>query len=182
MPRTEIKIVGFGGQGILTMGRIIASAAYMGGKQVSVVTAYGGAVRGGSSFADVVIDDEEVDCARVNNPDFLVIFSQEGAEKFGKTVKEGGMVLYDPVTVASPTTKETANVFAIPATKIALDELGSGPAANSVMVGAFVHLSRLLDEKYLYPSLEDQLPEKVVQLNFTAFQKGLEFARKLAEE
>lgn len=75
MPRIEIKIAGFGGQGIVTLGRLIAFAAYLQGKQAAEIIAYGSEARGGSAWADVVIDDEEVDYPKAVSPDVLILFS-----------------------------------------------------------------------------------------------------------
>jgi 2-oxoglutarate ferredoxin oxidoreductase subunit gamma len=179
MSRFEIKICGFGGQGIVTLGRVITFAAYISGKHAAETIAYGAESRGGSSWADVVIDDEEVDYPRVSSPDMLILFSQEGAIRFGKSIKDKGVVFYGPVTVTEPNTKETASVFSIPATTIAREELKAGMVANSVMFGAFIKIAGLIHEESARRSLESIVPKEALELNIQAFQRGVEVAAEL---
>ena len=179
MARSEIKICGFGGQGIVTLGRLIASAAHLSGKAVVQTIAYGQESRGGSAWADVVIDDEEVDYPKVSAPNILVLFSQEGLDKFGKIVKENGKVLYDPATVPSVDIKKKISTFPIAATRIALDEFKSAVAANAIMFGAFTKIAGLFNEETARSSLESTLPNRVLGLNLQAFQKGAYVASNL---
>jgi 2-oxoglutarate ferredoxin oxidoreductase subunit gamma len=179
MVRSEVKICGFGGQGIVTLGRLIAFAAYISGKAVVQTIAYGQESRGGSAWADVVIDDEEVDYPKVLSPDVLILFSQEGVDKFGKIVKDNGKVLYDPVTVPKLDIKKTVSTFPVPATTIALKEFKSGVVANSIMYGAFAKIGGLIQEDEACRSLESILPKRVLELNMKAFRRGVETASEL---
>lgn len=179
MGRVEIKIAGFGGQGIVTLGRLITYAAYAAGKFATETIAYGGEARGGSSWADVVVDDEEVDHPRCSQPHLIILFSSEAAATFGKAVREGGLVLYDPVTVEKLETKATARVFPIPATVTAREGLGTAVAANAVMFGAFVVLSGLFPLESAEKALQATLPQEAMGINMRAFHKGVELAQEL---
>lgn len=177
MARTEIKIAGFGGQGIVTLGRLIVFTAYYAGKYATQTIAYGGEARGGSSWADVVVDDEEVDYPRCAQPDFTIIFSQEAATTFGRAVRDQGMVFYDPVTVESLSSKESARVFAIPATSTAREALQATVVANTVMFGAFVALSGLFSEESAEKGIQSTVPPEALGVNLRAFHQGVDIAR-----
>lgn len=179
MARVEIKIAGFGGQGIVTLGRLIVYAASLGGKYATQTIAYGGEARGGSSWADVVVDDEEVDYPRCTQPDIVILFSQEAATTFGRAVRDNGVVLYDPVTVTSPLSREGAQVFPIPATATAREELGAAVVANTVMFGALVALSGLFPLESAEKGIQSAVPAEAIGINLRAFHRGMELARRL---
>lgn len=174
--RVEIKIGGFGGQGIVTLGRLIAYAANSVGKYATETIAYGSEARGGSSWADVVVDDEEVDYPRCSQPDVAILFSQEAATTFGNTVRDGGLILYDPVTVEKVVTRPDVRAFPIPAT-VAARELGAAVVANTVMFGAFVALSGLFPVDSAERGIQPAVPSEVLGLNLRAFRKGVELAQ-----
>ena len=179
MARIEIKIAGFGGQGVVTLGRLIAFTAYGAGKYATETVAYGGEARGGSSWADVVVDDEEVDYPRCTKLDIAIIFSQEAATTFCGAVRDQGLLLYDPVTVETLSPRETTRVFAIPATSTAREVLNSAVVANTVMFGAFVALSDLFSLESAEKGVESTVPQGVLGLNLQALQKGVEIAQRM---
>jgi Pyruvate/2-oxoacid:ferredoxin oxidoreductase gamma subunit len=179
MPRVEIKIAGFGGQGVVTLGRFIVFTAYGSGKYATETIAYGGEARGGSSWADVVVDDEEVDHPRCTQPDIAIILSQEAAATFAGTVRDKGLVLYDPVTVEKLSPREGARVFAIPATNTAREALKMAVVANTVMFGAFVALSRLFPRESAEKGIQSTVPSQAVGINLQAFHMGLEIAERM---
>ena len=179
MARVEIKIAGFGGQGVVTLGRLIAYTAYNAGRYATETIAYGGEARGGSSWADVVVDDEEVDHPRCTQPDVAILLSQEAAATFAGAVRPGGLVLYDPVTVARLTPREDARTYAIPATSTAREALHSAVVANTVMFGAFVVLSRLFTPEQAENGLRATMPPGAISVNLEAFRHGVDLARRL---
>lgn len=178
MARVEIKIAGFGGQGIVTLGRLIAYAANLAGKYATETIAYGGEARGGSAWADVVVDDEEVDYPRCSQPDIVILFSQEAATTFGKAVREKGLVLYDPLLVENLSTRQGARVFPIPATVTAREGMGAAVVANTVMFGALVALSNLFPADSAQRAIQAAVPPEAQGVNLRAFQKGREMAQE----
>ncbi|MBI4294765.1 MAG: 2-oxoacid:acceptor oxidoreductase family protein [Chloroflexi bacterium] len=180
MSRIEIRIAGFGGQGIVTLGRLIIYAASLVGKYATETVAYGVEVRGGSSWADVVVDDEEVDYPRCSQADVAIFFSQEAATTFGKTVQDKGLVLYDPLGIEKLETRQGVRAFPVPATATAR-ELGAAMVANTVMFGAFVMLSELLPVESGERGIQSAVRPEVLEVNLQAFRKGVELARQMKE-
>lgn len=179
MPRVEIKIAGFGGQGVVTLGRLIAYTAYSAGKYATESIAYGGEARGGSSWADVVVDDEEVDHPRCPHPDIAILLSQEAAAIFAGAVREGGLVLYDPVTVEKLSPRPGTQVYAIPAINTAREGLRMAVVANTVMFGAFVVFSGLFSPESAEQGIRSTVPPEALGANLQAFRKGVEIAERM---
>ncbi len=179
MARTEIKIAGFGGQGIVTLGRLITFTAYNAGKYATETIAYGGEAWGGSSWADVVVDDEEVDHPRCPHPDIAILLSQEAAAIFAGAVREGGLVLYDPVTVEKLSPRPGTQVYAIPAINTAREGLRMAVVANTVMFGAFVVFSGLFSPESAEKGIRSTVPPEALGANLQAFRKGVEIAERM---
>ncbi|MDF0591763.1 2-oxoacid:acceptor oxidoreductase family protein [Candidatus Methanocrinis natronophilus] len=136
-----VKIAGFGGQGVLSMGLALAQAAYQSGRFVSWYPDYGPEQRGGTSNCSVVISGESIGSPVVDHPDVLVAFNRPSLEKFASDVREGGLILYDGLAGAfkSP---EGVRAVPVPATEIALSR-GVEKAANTAMFGALMELGGL---------------------------------------
>ena len=131
-----VKIAGFGGQGVLSMGLALAQAAYRSGRFVSWYPDYGPEQRGGTSNCSVVISGEPIGSPVVDNPDVLVAFNRPSLEKFAKDVKKGGLILYDSQAGAFEPPEGVAAI-AVPATEIALSK-GVEQATNTAMFGALM--------------------------------------------
>jgi len=177
--RVELRFAGFGGQGIIKSGIIVASAASIHAGKNSVQTqSYGPESRGGACKSEVVISEEEIDFPKVVQPDVLVAMSQHAYNEYSEDIKQGGAVIMDPDMI--PTEKNLGNfrVFRVPATKIA-EELGRRIVANIVMIGAFVAITKLLDENAVKESIKENIPKGTEELNLTAFEKGYEYGEKL---
>jgi 2-oxoglutarate ferredoxin oxidoreductase subunit gamma len=151
--RTEVRFAGFGGQGIIKSGIIVAAAACIhAGKNAVQTQSYGPESRGGACKSEVVISEEEIDFPKVVQPDVLVVMSQHAYNEYGEDVKSGGVVIMDPDMIPHEKDLKNVKVFRVPATKIA-EELGRKIVANIVMLGAFVSITNLLNESAIRESI-----------------------------
>jgi len=174
--RKEIKFGGFGGQGIILMGRIAGMAAAIYDKKNSVFTpSYGPEARGGAASSNVVIDDGEIDYPYVTRPDILVVMSQEAYEKYAPGLRDDGSLIIDEDLVKLKNGE--GNVYKIPATRIA-EEMGKKIVANIVMLGFFAYVSKVVSFNALKKAVMDSVPPRFRELNEEALKKGYEYGRK----
>jgi len=180
--RLEIRLAGFGGQGIIRAGLMLAMAACIHGDKNAVQTqSYGPESRGGACKSEVVISDEEIDFPKVEEPDVLVVMSQEAYNTYADTVKRGGTLLLDPDMVPKREIETAARVFMVPATKVA-EELGKTIVANVVMLGALVAVTDMTSAEAFRNSLLSNIPKGTEELNLAAFEKGYEYGKSSYEE
>lgn len=177
--RVEIRIGGFGGQGIIRTGLILATASCVYGDRDAIQTAsYGPESRGGSCKSEVIISDEAIDFPKVEYPDILVVMSQEAYLKYVDELKENGLLILDPDLVPNQSESLKAERYEIPATRIA-EELGNRIVANAVMIGALAGITDLFGVEDLKRSIRQNVPEAFAELNIRAFEKGYEYGTKL---
>jgi 2-oxoglutarate ferredoxin oxidoreductase subunit gamma len=177
--RVEVRFAGFGGQGIIKSGIIVASAACIhGGKNAVQTQSYGPESRGGACKSEVVISGEDIDFPKVVEPDVLVVMSQHAYNDYTGDMKAGGTVIMDPDMIPSEKELKDVNVYKVPATKIA-EQLGRRIVANIVMLGAFVAITDLLDTDAMKEAIKENIPKGTEELNLAAFEKGYEFGKRL---
>jgi 2-oxoglutarate ferredoxin oxidoreductase subunit gamma len=177
--RVEVRFAGFGGQGIIKSGIIVASAASIHSDKNAVQTqSYGPESRGGACKSEVVISEEDIDFPKVVKPDVLVVMSQAAFNDYSEDVKPGGTIILDPDMIPREKSLKNLKVYRVPATKIA-EELGRRIVANIVMLGAFTAITELLDEKALKESIKENIPKGTEELNLAAFEKGVEYGKTL---
>jgi 2-oxoglutarate ferredoxin oxidoreductase subunit gamma len=175
--RVEVRFAGFGGQGIIKSGIIVAAAASIHADKNAVQTqSYGPESRGGACKSEVVISEEEIDFPKVVEPDVLVVMSQHAYNDYAEDVKSGGTVILDPGMIPREKNLKNLKVYRVPATKIA-EQLGRRIVANIVMLGAFTAITELLDEKALKESIKENIPKGTEELNLAAFEKGFEYGK-----
>ena len=180
--RLEIRVVGFGGQGIIRAGLMLAMAASIYGEKNAVQTqSYGPEARGGACKSEVVISDEEIDFPKVTEPDILVTMSQEAYSRHVDTLKKGGILLLDPDLIPKQKITPNIRVFKVPATKIA-EQIGKTIVANVVMLGAFTSITNLVNAEAVKQSILGSIPKGTEKLNLEAFEKGYELGKRLLEE
>jgi len=180
--RLEVRLAGFGGQGIIRAGLMLAMAACIHGDKNAVQTqSYGPESRGGSCKSEVVISDEEIDYPKVVEPDVLVVMSQEAFNTYARTIKPNGTLLLDPDMVPRHEFKGNARVFMVPCTKMA-EELGKTIVANVVMLGALVAITDITSTEAFKNSLLSNIPKGTEKPNLSAFEKGYEYGKKLLEQ
>jgi len=177
--KVEILIAGFGGQGIIRTGLMLASSACIyGGKSAIQNQSYGPESRGGRCKSEVIISDEEIDFPKVEKPDVLIILSQEAYNEYVDTLKENGILLVDPDMVPYQKKNLKIRIYEVPATRIA-EELGKKIVANVVMIGAFTAITDLLDVDSVKESIKRNVPKGTENLNLTAFERGYEYGKTL---
>ncbi len=130
----EIIIAGFGGQGVLSMGKILAYSGVMQDKEVSWMPSYGPEMRGGTANVSVIISDERISSPIINQFDTAIILNQQSLDKFENSVKPGGLLIYDPNGITHEPTRKDINIYKIAATAKA-QELGISKVFNMVVLG-----------------------------------------------
>lgn len=180
--RVEVRFAGFGGQGIIKSGIIVAAAASIHcGKNAVQTQSYGPESRGGACKSEVVMSEDEIDFPKVVEPDVLVVMSQHAYNEYAEDVKSGGTVILDPDMIPREKSLKNMKVFRVPATKIA-EELGRKIVANIVMIGAFVAITELLDETAIKESIKENIPRGTEELNLSAFEKGYKYGKTCKEK
>lgn len=176
--RTEIKLAGFGGQGIVLGGYIVGKAASIyEGKHASMTQSYGPEARGGACSSEVVIEDQQVSYPAVIEPDALILMSQEAYERFKSVIKEDTHVLIDEDLVKLDE-GQIGRISSIPSLKFA-EELGRKIVANIVMLGFFTAVTELLARESMKEAVLTTVPEHTRDLNEQAFEKGYEYGLEL---
>jgi len=177
--RVEIRIGGFGGQGVIRTGLIMATASCVYGDKNAIQTAsYGPESRGGHCRSEVIISEEDIDFPRVEQPDILIAMSQEAYLEYVDDLKENGILIVDPDLISNQKTNLPAKVYEVPATRIA-EELGMKIAGNVVMIGALTAITNLLNAEHVRESIKRNVPKKFIEVNLDAFQQGYEYGQKL---
>ena len=175
---TEIRIAGFGGQGVILSAIVIGKAGCIYENGFSTMTqAFGPEARGGACSAQVILSDEPILYPYVTRPDVLVVMSQEAYTLFTPQLKENGLLLIEQDLVRVDAIPPGVRVYSIPATRIA-EELGKRMVLNIVMVGFFGAVSGLLKPESLRDAIADTVPKAFVDLNLKAFDKGYEYGLK----
>jgi len=175
MMRKEIRIAGFGGQGVVLVGYILGKALAIYDNYEAVMTqSYGPEARGGASSANIVMSDESIDYPFVLNPDILVALSQEAYNRFRPNLRRNGLVLIDEGLVKP---QEGDDFYGIPATRMA-EELGRRVVTNVVMLGFMTALIGLVSRESVEKAIETSIREKLVPLNLKAFATGYEYAQQ----
>jgi 2-oxoglutarate ferredoxin oxidoreductase subunit gamma len=173
--KQEVRLAGFGGQGIVLSGHILGKAASLFQRKNAVFTqSYGPEARGGSCSADVVISEGTIHYPKVELPDLLVIMSQVAWGTYGATIKSGGILIVDEDLVTLDREPADITVYRVPATRIA-EELGRKIVANIVMLGAVAALGGIVGYDSLKESVLSSIPAGTEQLNLAAFDKGYEY-------
>lgn len=171
MDRIEVRLSGFGGQGIILAGLILGKAASIfDGKNATLTQAYGPEARGGSCSAQVVITDEAGAYPYINSPSVVVAMSQEAYTKYAANAGDDVQVIIDEDLV-KPTEKQKGQVFSVPATRIA-QELGRSAVANIVMLGFVAAVTNLTTIDAMKNSVLDSVPKGTEELNSSAFERG----------
>ena len=175
MPLTEIRIAGFGGQGVILSALVLGKAASIyQGEFATMTQAFGPEARGGACSAQLVLSDTPVLYPYVTQPDVLVVMSQEAYSKFAPELKDGGTLLIERDLVRVTDLPKNTRVYSVPATRLA-EELGKRMVLNIVMVGFFTAVTQLLEADAVRKAVADSVPAHFRDLNVKAFDKGYEY-------
>lgn len=182
MTRIEIRLSGFGGQGIILAARILGEGAALFDHKHSTMTQnYGPESRGGACSGQVVISDAPVSYPHLTRPNTVVAMSQEAYSKYASDIVEDGLLLIDEDFVKPDVSATTGvRLYRIPATRIAEKELGRKMVANIVMLGSLAALDPTVTPEALRQSVRANVPKGTEDLNLKAFEHGYQYAKDLA--
>ena len=165
---------GFGGQGLMVLGQLVAYAGIEEGRVVSWIPSYGPERRGGTANCCVIVSSEEIGAPVVSEADVIVVMNQPSFEKFKNDVKEGGLLLYNSDLIKADGVRSDVKTVAVPANTITM-ETGSDKVANIVMLGAVVAASGIVDDKTCVETLKEKLGKKkpeYLPMNLATYEKG----------
>ena len=177
----EILIAGFGGQGVLFAGQVLAYAAMDTGKIVTWIPSYGPEMRGGTANCTVVIADDEIGSPLVKNPPLAIALNLPSFDKYEETLATGGTLIVNKSMVDRAAKRDDINVIMVPCNEIA-EEIGNKKLMNMVAVGALLTVLDDITLKDVEKALEGHLPKRHAHLlpkNFEALRRGFEAAQKI---
>lgn len=170
----EIIITGFGGQGVLSMGKILAYAGLLDGLEVSWMPSYGPEQRGGTANVTVILSDNPISSPVLDQYDIAVILNQQSLDKFESHVKPGGTLIYDPYGIHRLPSRTDINIVEVKATENVL-ATGNLKTYNMVLLGALLKLFPMVSPDTIIKGLEKTLPERhhhLIPMNREAIEHG----------
>ncbi|WP_456461300.1 2-oxoacid:acceptor oxidoreductase family protein [Lutibacter sp.] len=171
----EIIIAGFGGQGVLSMGKILAYSGIMQDEEVSWMPSYGPEMRGGTANVTVILSDERISSPYLKIFDTAIILNQQSMDKFEETVKPGGFLIYDPNGITHHPTRTDIQIFQIEGNKLA-SEMGNKKIFNMIVLGGFLKIKPIVKLENVIEGIKKSLPERyhhLIPLNKEAIRKGM---------
>lgn len=177
----EIIIAGFGGQGVLSMGKIMAYSGVMQNKEVSWMPSYGPEMRGGTSNVTVIISDERISSPCLNQFDTAIILNQQSMDKFQQSVKPGGLLIYDPNGITHHPTRKDINIYQVAGTDKA-SEIGNMKLFNMIILGGFIKVKPIINPEFIEKGLQKSLPERhhnLIPENLKAVEIGKEILKPI---
>ncbi|ADU63094.1 MAG: 2-oxoacid:acceptor oxidoreductase family protein [Pseudodesulfovibrio sp.] len=174
--RFEIRFSGLGGQGIITLGKVMGQGLALGhGYNVTQTQSYGPEARGGSSRCDLVVSSQPISYPKAESLDLLVALSQEACNAYYPYLKPGGALVLESDLVKQPPTNK---FLGLPFSALARDKVGVAQAMNTVVLGALAYLLPFVNQSVMRKSLESTLPAKIRAVNVKAFNLGHRLAGK----
>lgn len=176
--RYELRLSGSGGQGLILAGKILAEAAAIyDGKNATQSQSYGPEARGGSSRSEIIISDEEIDYPKASSIDMMLCLTQEACDKYGRDIKDGGILLVDSGCVSKPEDSKS-RIVALPIGEIAIKETGKSLVANIVALGMIISLTKVASVEAVEAAIKDRVPKGTEEINLKAFRAGFDAAQK----
>jgi len=178
--KKEIIISGFGGQGVLSMGKILAYSGLMEDKEVTWMPAYGPEQRGGTANVTVIVSDERISSPILSQYDVAVVLNQPSLDKFQEKVKPGGILIYDGYGVMTPPTRNDITVYRIDAMDKAA-EMKNNKVFNMIVLGGLLQVCPVVSDAGVEKALFKTLPERhhsMIPLNMEAFAEGKKIIEK----
>ena len=176
----EIIIAGFGGQGVLSMGKILAYSGIMQEQEVSWMPSYGPEMRGGTANVTVILSDDGVSSPVLENYDTAILLNQQSVDKFESKVKPGGLMLYDPNGISRHPERDDIRIFQVEATAEA-SRTKSPITFNMVVLGAFIKIRPVVDLDNVIKGLAKSLPQRhhhLIPANEKAIKRGMEIVKE----
>ena len=178
----EIIIAGFGGQGVLSMGKILAYAGMMQKMEVSWMPSYGPEMRGGTANVTVILSDERISSPILNQYDTAILLNQQSLDKFEPSVKPGGILIFDPNGITRPPQRKDIQIYQVEAATEA-SRMMSSKTFNMIVLGAFLKLKPIVTLENVVHALQDSLPARhhhLIPANEEAIKRGMEIIRKVS--
>jgi len=172
--KKEIIISGFGGQGVLSMGKILAYSGLMDDKEVTWMPAYGPEQRGGTANVTVIVSDEKISSPILSKFDIAIVLNQPSLEKFEPKLKPGGILIYDGYGIINPPTRNDITVYRIDAMDKAA-EMKNGKVFNMIVLGGLLKVAPVVSTDGVEKALKKTLPERhhsLIPLNMQAIEEG----------
>ena len=172
--KKEIIISGFGGQGVLSMGKILAYSGLMEDKEVTWMPAYGPEQRGGTANVTVIVSDERISSPILSKYDIAIVLNQPSLEKFEPKIKPGGILIYDGFGIINPPTRKDITVYRIDAMDKAA-ELNNSKVFNMIVLGGLLKIAPVVSTNGVEKALKKTLPERhhsLIPLNMQAIEEG----------
>jgi len=172
----EIIIAGFGGQGVLSMGKILAYSGLMQGQEVSWMPSYGPEMRGGTANVTVILSDHRISSPYLKMYDTAIILNQQSMDKFERSVKPGGVLIYDTNGITHHPRRTDIQIFQIDANQLASD-LGNKKIYNMIILGGYLKIKPIVKVENIVEGLKKSLPERyhhLIPLNEKAIATGMQ--------
>ncbi len=179
--KEEIIISGFGGQGVLSMGKILACAALVEGKEVSWMPSYGPEQRGGTANVTVIISEERISSPILSQYDTAVVLNQPSLDRFEEKIKPGGTLIYDSYGITTAPKRTDISIYRIDAMDAAA-EMQNAKAFNMIILGGLLQVRQLANIENVVMALRKTLPERhhdLIPANEAALKKGMEIITKV---
>ncbi len=176
----EIIIAGFGGQGVLSMGKILGYSGIMQKLEVSWMPSYGPEMRGGTANVTVIVSKDRISSPILNEYDTAIILNQQSMDKFEKTVKPGGILIYDPNGITKHPTRKDITIYQVAATDEAT-RTGNTKVFNMIVLGGYLKIKPIVEIDNVMKGLEKSLPKRhhnLIPENKEAILKGMELIKK----
>ena len=173
--KEEIIIAGFGGQGVLSMGKILAYAGLMDNLEVTWMPSYGPEQRGGTANVTVIVSDQPISSPVLDSYDTAVLLNQQSLDKFESKVKSGGTLIYDPSGIHHPPTRTDINIVPVDAMTAAI-EMNNTKTYNMILLGALLNRRNIVSVDAVIRGLKKTLPERhhhLIPLNEKAIERGM---------
>ncbi|MCK9291743.1 MAG: 2-oxoacid:acceptor oxidoreductase family protein [Bacteroidales bacterium] len=171
----ELIIAGFGGQGVLSMGKILAYSGIMQDQEVAWMPSYGPEMRGGTANVIVIVSDERISSPILTKFDTAIILNQPSMDKFEEAVKPGGVLLYDPNGITRHPTRKDINIYQIEGAQIAT-EMGNTKIFNMIVLGGYLKVKPIVQLENVLKGLKESLPERyhhLIPMNEQALNMGM---------
>jgi 2-oxoglutarate ferredoxin oxidoreductase subunit gamma len=177
----EILIAGFGGQGVLSMGKIMAYSGLMQDMEVSWMPSYGPEMRGGTANVTVIISSERISSPIIKHFDTAIILNQQSMDKFEESVKPGGVLIYDSNGITRHPERKDITIYRVDAAEEAA-KMKSPKTFNMIVLGGFLKIKPVIKLENVVKGLKKSLPERyhnLIPMNEKALERGMEIIRKV---
>ena len=177
----EIIIAGFGGQGVLSMGKILAYSGVMADQEVAWFPSYGPEMRGGTANVTVIVSDNRISSPVLNSFDAAIILNQQSLDKFESKVKPGGILIFDGYGISKEPTRKDITIYRIDAMNTSI-EMNAAKSFNMIILGGLLHVLPFVKIESIMKGLAKTLPERhhhLLPMNEAAIKKGMEIIKKL---